>query len=277
MKRSDGFKVKNISNMNVIMPFIMAERSDACNSIELFIPVEPIKKYLKEKRSQGLYMSHMGIVIAAILRATAEYPRLNRFVVNKRVYARNEFSVGMVVLRPKDAEETMAKLHLSVRDDVFTVQKKIDDFIVENRKEDSNATDALMRKIVGIPGLLTFGVAVLKWMDRHNILPKGIIEASPFHNSIVITNLASIRTNHIYHHIYNFGTVGMIIAMGNARLMPKEVHGKIEFESCIPLGVVTDERICSGSYYGAAFQRIKHYLAHPEQLELPPETVVEDF
>lgn len=277
MKRSDGIRVKkNISNMNLIMPYIMKERSDACNSIELFIPVEPIRRYIREKRNEGVYMSHMGVVIAAVLRATAEFPRLNRFVVNKRIYARNEFSVGMVVLRPRDAEESMAKLHLSLWDTIFTVQQKIDDFITTNRQEDSNDLDALMHTIVGIPGLLTFGVAVLKWMDRHNMLPKAVIEASPMHNSIVVTNLASIRTNHIYHHIYNFGTVGMIIAMGNTRLVPKMHHGEVVHEACIPLGVVTDERICSGSYYGAAFQRIKHYLENPALLEQPPEKVEED-
>ncbi|MDD3920170.1 MAG: 2-oxo acid dehydrogenase subunit E2 [Eubacteriales bacterium] len=277
MKRSDGKRVKNISNMNTLMPYIMVDRSDACNSIELNIPLEPIREYLRQKRSEGVYMSHMGIMIAAVLRATAECPRLNRFVVNKRVYARNEFSVGMVVLRPKDAEETMAKLHLTVRDDIFTVQQKIDDFIVTNRKEDSNDLDSLMRTLIRIPGLLTFAVGLLKWLDKHNLMPKAVIEASPMHNSIVVTNLASIRTNHIYHHIYNFGTVGMIIAMGNTRAVPVMKGGTVVYEQCIPLGVVTDERICSGSYYGAAFQRIKHYLANPALLEQPPEHVEEDW
>ena len=30
-----------------------------------------------------------------------------------------------------------------------------------------------------------------------------------FHASLSLTNLASIRTNHIYHHVYEFGTISV--------------------------------------------------------------------
>ena len=99
---------------------------------------------------------------------------------------------------------------------------------------------------------------------------------SPFHNSLCISNLASIRTNHIYHHCYEFGTTSVFITMGNLREVPRRSGGEVVFERCIPLGVVMDERICSGSYFALAFRKIRKYLRNPELLELPPEVVNED-
>ena len=40
-----------------------------------------------------------AIIIAAYTRMLGEFPMLNRFIVNKNIYARNEFNVAMVVLK----------------------------------------------------------------------------------------------------------------------------------------------------------------------------------
>ncbi|MBQ1989400.1 MAG: 2-oxoglutarate dehydrogenase, partial [Clostridia bacterium] len=62
----------------------------------------------------------------------------------------------------------------------------------------------------------------------------------------------------------------------NLREVPKKKGAEIIFERCIPLGVVMDERICSGSYFAHAFRKMKKYLKNPELLELPPEKVIKD-
>jgi len=260
--------------MYMVAAHFMAKRSDAMNMIELDIPLQPIQEYLHRVRKEGHNVSHLTLFIAAILRTAAEYPFINRFVVNKRIYARKGFQVGMVVLKPGDMDGTMNKIHLEVEDDVFTVQDKVDAYIAQNRGSgDTNSTDKIIRILLSIPGLCRLGVNLLKCLDKHGMLPKGIIDASPFHTSLVITNLASIRTNHIYHHIYDFGTTSMAFAMGNTRMVAKQVKGEIVYEKCLPIGLVLDERICSGTYYAAAFRRLKEYLAKPELLEGPAKVV----
>ncbi len=84
-------------------------------------------------------------------------------------------------------------------------------------------------------------------MDRHGLLPKSLIKASPFHTSMTISNLASIRTNHILHHVYEFGTTSILITLGNMREVPVRKGEEIVFERSLPMGVVMDERICSGA------------------------------
>ncbi len=264
--------------MYQVAAHIMADRCDSMNMTEVDIPLEPMQRYLNDKRREGVTISHLGLFLAAYVRLLAEYPYLNRFVVNKTVYARNEVAIGMVVLKPGEHEGTMNKMYFDRAGTIFDVQKVIDRYISENRGQgDTNSTDDLIRKLLAVPGLCRFGVNVFKWMDRHGLLPKGIIDASPFHCTMTVTNLASIRTNHIYHHVYNFGTTSMIMAMGNAREVPMRKKGEIEFVRTMPVGVVMDERICTGSQYALAFKRFEQLLKHPEELETPPAEVKEDI
>lgn len=278
MKRADGTLLRHTDPMYRIAAHVMAKRSDSMNSITLDIPLEPMEAYIRQKKKEGRPISHMAIIMAAYNRMLTEYPALNRFIVNKRAYARNEIAIGMVVLKAGQADHgTMSKIYLQPTDTIFDVEERIQKYVSENRVEgDNNSTDALINKLVSLPGLLRVAVNVLVWADKHNLLPKAIIDASPFHVSMVFTNLASIRTNHIYHHCYDFGTTSMVVAAGNTREVPRRKGGEIVHEKCLPLGVVMDERIASGSYFAIAFRRMKQYLKDPSLLETPPTEIKPD-
>ena len=276
--RKDGRRVKDADPIYTIIPYILKYRYDSMNMIEIDIPVAPMQSYLNEKRKQGHRFSHLGLVLAAYVRTAAEYPLLNRFIVNKRIYQRNEFSVAMVVLKPGSLDETMSKMYFDMEDDIFAVHETMDRYINDNRASgDTNATDDIIRTLLNLPGLLSFAAAVLKWMDLHGLLPKSLIKASPFHTSMTISNLASIRTNHIFHHIYEFGTTSLLMTLGNMREVPVRKGEEIVFERCLPMGVVMDERIGSGAYFAAVFHRFKQYLANPALLEGPPKIVNTKF
>ena len=276
-KRADGVQIHSDEPMYELIPYIMEKRYDAMNMVTLDIPMEPMEAYIKEKRREGRPISHMALLICAYLRTAAEYPELNRFIINRRIYARNEFSVAMVVLKPGEDQGTMNKMYLEMQDDIFEVQRKIDDYVSTNRQAgEQNSTDELMRKLLRHPILLGTLVRLLIWGDKHNLLPKSIIDASPFHASLLVTNLASIRTNHIYHHLYEFGSSSMFMAMGNRREVVKKTKDGVEFVRCMPVGCVMDERICSGSYFALCFARMREYLNDPRLMEEPPRVVKQD-
>lgn len=269
MKRADGTRIRNENPMYYLIPQFLTKRYDAQNMITVDIPVEPLRRYMNEKRREGIAVSHIALILCAYLKAAEKFPALNRFIVNKKIYQHNDFTVSMVVLRPGSANDTFSKIHLDFGDDILTVQRKIDEYINENRQDSENPLDKLMGTLVGMSGLLSFACGALRWADKHNLLPKSIIEVSPFHASVLFSNLASIRTNHIYHHVYEFGTTSVGITMGNMREIPRTVKGEIVLERCIPLGVVMDERICSGHYFAQVFSYIKELLNDPHLMESP--------
>jgi len=78
--------------------------------------------------------------------------------------------------------------------------------------------------------------------------------------------------------LYDFGTLPVFLSYGSIysadavkRDGTKERHHFVTFK------VVTDERICDGYYYASAMKRMKRILLHPEILDEPPTTVVEDI
>lgn len=280
MGRPDGKKLKNLGVEYLVGAHVMKERTDAMNMITIDLPEAPMKEYLNRKRKEGKRYSHLTLILAAMVRAFAEYPQLNRFVVNKRIYARNEISVGMVVLKGGkiDGASTISKMKFPPTGTIDEINDIINAYIATNREEgDINSTDKLANFLCSVPGLLRVAVNFVKWLDMHNWCPKAIIEASPFHCSIILTDLASIKTNSIHHHIYNFGTTSISLAMGNLREVPVRKKGEVVFERCLPLGIVTDDRIVSGNILGLAFRKFEKYLEHPDTLELPPEKVVSEI
>lgn len=269
--RKDGRYLRNADPLYTVACHVMDKRNDATNMVEVDVPLAPMHDYICKKRAEGKQISHLALLIAAYLRGVAEYPEINRFVVNKRIYARNEFAVGMVVMKPDKENGTMNKMFFELEDDIFTVQEKLDSYIEKNRSVgDNNKTDKAVKILLSIPGLMRFGVCLCKFLDKFGLLPKFVIDASPFHTSVVVSNLASIRSKHIYHHIYNFGTTGVIVTMGSPIEVPTKTAQGIEFVRSIPLGIVTDERIASGSYYTAFMHKLLENLAFPEVLEGPP-------
>ncbi len=277
--RPDGKRVKSDDAEYAVVPHIMVNRNDSLNFIEITVPLAPMQKYLNEKRKEGVVLSHLALVLAAYTRIVGEFPLLNRFIVNKKIYARNELAVGMVVLKAGADNGTMSKVKFDPADTVFEVNEKINAYIDTNREAgDNNKTDKLVSALLSVPGLLTVGVAIFKWLDKHGLLPYSIVDASPFHTSMSITNLASIRTNHIFHHIYNFGTTSVFLAMGNTIDVPyKNAEGVVDLEKHIPFGCVMDERICSGLYYAKAFRKFRKYLENPRLLEEKPENVTKEI
>lgn len=276
--RKDGRLIKTLDPMYKLISHIMAERSDSMNMIELTVLQDPIRKYMRKKKEEGYTFSHLSVILAAFVRTIADYPFLNRFVVNKRTYARNEVAIGMVVLKPGETDGTMNKMFFDPSNTIYDIQKIFDEYVERNRGDGlTNSTDKLMAFLLSIPGLARFGVNLIKFLDKHNMLPKAVINASPFHCTMTITNLASIGTNYIFHHIYNFGTTSMLMAMGNTREDPVKRHGEIVFDKVIPIGLVMDERIGSGAQFAQACKKLQYYLQNPEVLEQPPEEVKQDI
>ena len=276
--RADGKKLRNTDPMYKVAAHIMDKRVDSMNMITIDIPYAPMQEYVNKKRKEGISISHMALVLSAYIRTMAKFPELNRFIVNKQPYQRNEIAVGMVVLQSLESHEgTMSKMYFDKNDTIIEVNNKINKYVNENREApEKNGTEKIIKFLLSFPGLLTVGVKLFKFLDKHGLLPKFIIDMSPFHMSLGITNLASIRTNHIYHHCYEFGTTSVFFAMGNLREVPKRKGGEIIFERSLPIGVTMDERICSGSYFATAFRYMKKLLSDPSVLEKEPEIIEKD-
>lgn len=281
-KRPDGRIVRNLEPMQQIMPYVMKTRTDSMNMYEDAFACEPMDKYIKEKAAEGLKLSYMHIIIAAVVRLIALRPQLNRFVMNGRIYARPKIWVSFVVhptLRDESVGTTI-KLCFEGTETIYEIAEKINT-AVENettKRVGENDTDKLLRTLMKkIPGpLIKLVIDTLLWMDKHSIMPKAIIELSPFHTSFFITNLKSLGINHIYHHVYEFGTTGLFFAMGKERPAVIYDRNEIKVEKQMGFGLVSDERFCDGLYYALSLRQLRKFMKNPACLEKPLDAKIED-
>ena len=194
----------------------------------------------------------------------------NRFVI-WATYT-STISISFAVKKAyDDAIETTIKLDFTGKEHLW-IKEAVDKAIANSGRTVVNDTDKTA-KALPICKLVNQTWVDSQRLDKHGMLPKSLIKVSPFHTSCFVTNLKSIKTDYIYHHLYDFGTTGLFISMGKEQLEPVvDENGDITVGKIMKMGIVTDERICDGFYYASSFRKFKDIMENPyDLLEQLPE------
>ena len=260
----------------------MPTRNDAFILYDESFEVSAVDRFLRRLRVDGYKgIGMLHFLIATHIRCISMLPGINRFVAGRRIYAHDDITVVMAVKRSLsvDATETTIKIHFEPTDTIFDVYRKLNEKIEEIKtSEEDNNTEEVAETLTRAPRfLLRFIIAVLRMLDYFGLIPDSLIEASPFHGSMIITDMGSLRIGPVFHHIYNFGTLPVFIAFG-ARRHAYEINrrGKVDDNKYVDCKFVLDERIADGHYYAQFLQAYRYIFQHPEILEKAPTRVVED-
>ena len=280
--RKDGRLLRSLPAFSKFIPFIMPTRNDASNLYEESMEVSEVDRRLRKLRVDGYKgIGMLHFLIAAYIRLVSMLPGLNRFVVGRRIYARHDICVVMTVKRALsvDATETTIKVYFEPTDTIFDVYRKMNEKIEEIKASDeNNNTEAVAEAICRLPRiLLRLAIQILRIMDYFGWLPESLTDASPFHGSMIITDLGSLRIGPVFHHIYNFGTLPAFIAFGaKHHVYELDRHGNMVDRKYVDMKFTLDERTVDGHYWAQAFQAWRYLFQHPEILESPPTRVAED-
>lgn len=281
--RKEGRLVRSLPPFAKFIPYIMPTRNDACNHYEESFEVTEVDRRLRKLRVAGYKgIGILHFIIAAYIRGISMLPGVNRFVVGRRVYARDNIEIVMTVKRSLsiDATETTIKVVFEPTDTIFDVYRKMNEKIDAIKASDgNNNTEDVAETLCKAPRfLLRFALTVLRVMDYFGWIPEKLLAASPFHGSMIITDVGSLRMGPIYHHIYNFGTLPVFIAFGAKRhAYEVDRHGQVVDHKYVDLKFVLDERTVDGHYYSQFLQALRYLFQHPEVVEAPPSKVIEDI
>ncbi len=281
--RKEGRLLRSLPGFNKFIPFIMPQRNDRFIHYEESFEISAVDRRLRALRVAGYKgIGILHFIIATYIRAVSMLPGVNRFVAGRRIYARNKIEIVMTVKRSisLEATETAIKVIFEPTDTIFDVYRKMNAKIEEIKtSEEDNNTEELANFFARMPRfLLRFAIALLRVFDYFGWLPQSLLDASPFHGSMVITDLGSLRIGPVYHHIYNFGTLPVFIAFG-AKYHKYELNRKGEMldNKYVDTKMVLDEGIVDGHYYSQLLQAFRYIFQHPEILEAPPSRVVDDI
>ena len=278
--RNDGRLLRSLSPMMKIMPYIMPQRCDACNSFRGIADMDKIDQYVHEKRAQGMTnFTVMHVLLAAYARLVSQRPGLNRFVSGQKIYARDHLEAMLCIKKEMKLNSPDSVISMIFPLDATAAQVyEIAEGLIAEAKNETTNFDDLARILDYIPGLLKkFAFWMLRVLDYFGLLPVKLKHLSPFHGSLFITSMASLGLPPIYHHIYNFGNVPMFVAFGITEIKHSmKADGSVETKKIMNYTLVMDERICDGYYYASALRLFKGILRNPWQLDEAPKEIVED-
>jgi len=273
--RRDGNRVKNLDGMHVLMPYLKPNRCDADVFINQKLDVTELIKYVEKKKKEKPEekLTYFHVFVTAIGKVIYNRPLLNRFVVNKRYYDRNNVSISFVAKGEftDESKEFMSTIDIKENDTLNTIRKKVLDKVNKTRKNDNNSTDKAVDLVGKLPKFIRdIAMAIFMYMDKHDLLPKSLCEDNIYYSSVLVSNLGSINCGAIYHNLTDFGTSSILVTIGE--IHKEEVindKGKKEIRDICEFGINLDERIADGFYFIQSVKLLEEIFKNPELLEEP--------
>lgn len=280
--RKDGRRLRTISPLFQLTPFIMLEPADAVNSFTDQAEVSAMDTWLREKRREGYEdISVIHVVIAAYVRMLAVRPAMNRFVAGRYLYSRDDIDIVLSSGRSggADAGALTVNVRFQPTDTVYDVYRKINTQLDNLKADQSTAqTERVASVLVKTPRfVLRLGVALLHWFDFNGWLPKSWTRRSPFHGSAVVSYEGGYHLPPISRSINRLGGLPVSLSVGRHRdTVELDRAGQPQDHKYVDFTVSYDSRIADSAYIGEAFHLFRQYLADPTQLETVPGRVNED-
>ncbi len=284
--RTDGRRIRSLPPMAQVSSYFMVTRNTSTNYFSESFEISHIDRYIRQKRKEGL--TNFGIThvfLAAYCRAVCRYPGLNRFSAGQKVYSRgNDIQYCMTIKKEmrSDSPDTVIKVHLTPFDTAEDVYRKMNAEVekVKHTPLDADFDNAASAFNL-IPGVfLKFAIWLLKTLDYFGLLPRFLLEVSPFHGSLFFTSMGSLGIPPIYHHLYDFGNLPVFGSFGcKRRAVELDENGEVRVRKYVDFKFCMDERIVDGYYYAAFFKHYKRIIQHPEVMDRPPtpEEVIPDI
>ncbi len=279
--RKDGTLVRNIDGMHFIVPIIYPNRCDNEAFISERIDMTAMDAFLEKKNAEDPEFKYtlFHCIVTAMVKCLTLRPLMNRFIANKNIYQRNEVSASFVIKKQfnDESHEGLAFIHATDDSNLDSIHEDIRKQVTDCRGGKIDASSDSMDMFNKMPRFFgKFLVWIMTKLDVHGHVPASLIATDPYYSSVVLTNLGSIKLHSGYHHLTNWGTNSVFVAVGEKKRRPFfNDDGSVEMKMSIDLGITVDERIADGYYYSKTIRLLKKLLENPELLELPANEKVE--
>lgn len=273
--RKDAKMVRDIDGMHFIVPIIHPNRCDNEAFISERIDITPMKAYLERLNSDNPDFKYtmFHIIVTAVIRCITLRPQMNRFIANNTLYEKNEISAAFTIKKQfKDEScEGLAFIRGSSTSNLESIHNDIRRQVTDCRSGKVDASSSAMDFFLKIPRPLARGIVkFVRVLDKHGKIPASLIATDPYHASVVLSNLGSIKLKSGYHHLTNWGTNSLFVIVGEAKKRPVfNDDGTFEMRDTVDLGLTVDERIADGYYFSKTIRLLKKLLENPELLEQP--------
>ena len=273
--RPDAYWIRDLDGLHAIMPHLMNKRTDAEVYVNMEFDVTEALRYIEEKnRGEDEYKTTLfHCILMAVAKTVYLRPDLNRYISGRRYYQRHEITLGFVAKkRFEDHSEEKLVVATAPEDWTLTaVTRQVVGKVHKARTEKSGGANGAMDILKIMPRwFLMLFFWGLKTLDFYGKVPAVLKEDDPNFASVFLTNLGSIQCPSVYHHLNNYGTNSIMIAIGTMHKAEKiAADGTRQVRDVVELGITLDERVADGFYFGRSLKIVQHLMSHPELLDRP--------
>ena len=273
--RRDGRRIRDLDGLHAVMPHLMPHRADAEVYLAAEMDVTEALDYIRRKNEgeEEYRATLFHCFVMAVAKTVWMRPLLNRFVSGRRLYQRDEITLSFVVKRRFEDRSAESLMVTTAREDwtLSEVTQKIVGKVHQVREQGSYGVDGALNAVGRLPRWL---IALIVWgyrtLDFFGRVPRSLAAGDPNYATVLLSNLGSIQSPAVYHHLNNYGTNSILVTIGT--IHKKEVFredGSRTVRDIVEVGITLDERIADGFYFGRSWKIVQHLLSHPELLDRP--------
>jgi hypothetical protein len=273
--RPDGDLVRDVPPTKAIMPYLMRGRNESAVYFEQRVAMRNADRFTRafNEAHPETPVGIQHLVMWAITQVLDQFPTMNRFIVGGRLYQRRGIwftysakrslkgsSPLIVVKRQFDPQEPFEEM-------VVDMARQLHEDKFGSGISQSDAEAALILRLPGIGRRLV--LAAGRFGDAFGLLPAAMIDPDPMYASAFFANLASLGMDACYHHLYEYGSIGIFCVIGRATTDPGSPTSGPDRRRTITLRWTFDERVEDGLVAGYALKRAKQILEDPLAAGLP--------
>ncbi|OIP30517.1 MAG: hypothetical protein AUK47_24890 [Deltaproteobacteria bacterium CG2_30_63_29] len=264
--RSDGTLVKNVPQYRIMLGHILPTRNESVVYFDDYIRAEKLLEYLKQAKEKfNVDVTHA--LVGAVSRTMAENPKMNQFVMGRRLYKRKgchlSFSMKRVAMN-KEAKLAAVKLEMKDGEDFESLCGRIDGDIKTERSGEKTYSDKEFDLFLKIPrAVLVKAVRLFFWLDYHNLLPGSFIKNDAMYTSMFIANLGSVQMGPGYHHLYEWGNCPLFMMAGRIEDKAMVEDGELVSRKILHVRYSFDERVEDGLTASYGIATVRRILEDP--------------
>lgn len=270
-RRPDGDPVERVHPLRQVMWHLMPGRNQSAVFFEQQVDVTAAQALADRLSAEGPHrVTLFHLVLCSAARGLHEHPRLNRFVVGRKLYQRNRVDISFSLKQSFDERSPILamKRTFPAGETLPEMVSAIAGLVGKGRSGKSSASSDLEVKLAAmLPRAVTAGVVkALKGLDVVGLLPGSLIAGDPLYASLFVANLGSLGLEAGFHHLYEYGNIPIFMTIGRVNAQPVVVDGKVAVRPMMKLRYTYDERIEDGFAAARALGTLQRYLEAPEAL-----------
>ncbi len=264
-RRTDAEQVRGLNKMRRFMPFISPRRNDSVFYLETEVEVENALRFTDEynrdaSEDQKLTLFHL--YLRSLSQTVHERPGVNRFVAGGRLWQRK----GLWITFSAKQEMIDGAPLLTVKREFpegETLEQMVEGTLKSlrcRRGGSKTQSDREMDLAFLLPQCgVRFAIWLLNKANQWGLLPKSMIDDDPMFTSMFVANLGSVGLGGGFHHLWEYGTCSIFIAIG-------EIYTRWDGVRCVNVNYTYDERIEDGLHVAISLRQIKEGVENPEKI-----------